>query len=101
MKELTNHLETGQTRFQEAPLVWLRGLAEYLNIKLEHSNPVLTPKTIDYPVCVLSGEIRGVLIWAIKDAGETVTQQFFHVCLAAMANDMVRGMRATKLLCTK
>jgi len=75
--------------------VWLKGLAEYLNVKLEHSNPVLIPKTNDYPLCVLSGEIRDVLRQAIKDAGETAIQHFFHVCLAAMANDMVRGMRPT------
>lgn len=75
--------------------MWLKGLAEYLNVKLEHSNPVLTPKANDYPLCVLSGEIRDVLRQAIKDAGETAAQHFFHVCLVAMANDMVRGMRPT------
>ncbi|KDR16686.1 hypothetical protein L798_09076 [Zootermopsis nevadensis] len=89
--ELANELEIGQARFQDAPLMWLKGLAEYLNVKLEHSNPVLNPKAIDYPLCVLSGEIRDVLRRAFKDAGEAAVQHFFHICLTAMADDMIRG----------
>jgi hypothetical protein len=80
-------------------VLWLKGLAEYLNVKLEHSNPVLIPKTNDYPLCVLSGEIRDILRRAIKDAGEASTQHFFHICLADMANDMIRGLSFISFFC--
>lgn len=99
MDELANELEIGQARFQDAPLMWLKGLAEYLNVKLEHSNPVLNPKAIDYPLCVLSGEIRDVLRRAFKDAGEAAVQHFFHICLTAMADDMIRGLRSIRFFC--
>jgi hypothetical protein len=94
VEKLTRELETGQARFQDAPLMWLKGLADYLNVKLEHSNPVLTPKTNDYPLCVLSGEIRDVLRRTVKDAGEAAIQHFFQMCLTAMADDMIRGLRS-------
>ena len=92
IKDLTSELHIGQARFQEAPLVWLKGLAEYLNVKLDHTNPVTNHKAYDYPLCALSGDIRDVLKQALKDAGDTPVQHFFHICLSAMANDMSRGM---------
>jgi hypothetical protein len=92
VKEIASELEIGQARFQDVPLLWLSGLAKYLNVKLEHSNPVLTPKANDYPLCVLSGEIRDVIKRAVRDSGETTIQQFFHTCLTAMADDMIRGL---------
>jgi hypothetical protein len=94
VEELASELEICQTRFQDAPVMWLKGLAEYLNVKLEHSNPVLSPKANDYPLCVLSGEIRDILRRAVKEAGEAAVQQFFQLCLVAMADDMVRGLRS-------
>jgi hypothetical protein len=98
---MTKELEILQARFQDAPFIWLKALIDYLNVKLEHSNPVLTPKTNDYPLCVLSGEIRDVLRRAIKDAGEAASQHFFANCLSTMANDMIRGLMSTKFFCVE
>ncbi|PSN50955.1 hypothetical protein C0J52_07633 [Blattella germanica] len=58
---------------------------------LDHTNPVTNHKAYDYPLCALSGDIRDVLKQALKDAGDTPVQHFFHICLSAMANDMSRG----------
>lgn len=82
-------------------MLLLKGLAEYLNVKLQHSNPVLIPKTNDYPLCVLSGEIRDILRRAVKDAGEASAQHFFHICLADMASGMIRGLSFASSFCTK
>jgi hypothetical protein len=40
---------------------------------------------------MLSGEIREILRRAVKEAGEAAAQHFFHICLADMADDMIRG----------
>ncbi|KAJ9600398.1 hypothetical protein L9F63_009326, partial [Diploptera punctata] len=91
VKDLASELSIGKVRFQEAPLVWLKGLAEYLNLKLDHTNPVAAHKSNEYPLCVLTGEIREILKQALKDAGETPVQHFYHICLSSMANDMSKG----------
>ncbi|XP_049811857.1 transmembrane protein 214-B [Schistocerca nitens] len=90
--ELDSEIKIGQARFAEAPLVWLKGLAIYCNSKLcvEHS-PVFQGKPNEYPLSLLSGEVRELLRRAIKDAGEGVIQSYYEWCLTSMANDMTKG----------
>lgn len=86
-------IEIGQLRFQEAPLVWLKGMASFLNTKLPVDCTELhfTAKSFEHPVCLLSVEIKNIIKKAIRDISESTVQLFFDYCLTVMANDMSKG----------
>ncbi|XP_066996654.1 transmembrane protein 214-B [Anabrus simplex] len=92
-KEMAEELLIGQARFQNAPLIWLRGLAIYLNTKMtvDHNNPTFSGKPVDYPLCLLPGEVKELLKRALRDAGESVDRPFFDWCLTSMANGMTKA----------
>nr|CAD7597617.1 unnamed protein product [Timema genevievae] len=89
-KELKSALEIGQARFPEAPLAWLKGLAEYLNAKLDHTGQSV-PKSAEYPQSALPSDVKQVILSAIQGAGESTAQHFYEMCLTALANDMSKG----------
>lgn len=55
-------------------------------------NPTFAGKSSEYPLNLLSGEVKEILKQAIKDAGEAVVQPYYDWCLASMANDMTKGI---------
>ncbi|XP_063225460.1 transmembrane protein 214-A [Bacillus rossius redtenbacheri] len=90
VKELSSELGIGQARFPDAPLAWLKGLAEYLNAKLDHTSPA-TSRSTEYPLCALPHEVRQVALKALQAAGEATARHFYEMCLVAMASDMSKG----------
>lgn len=86
-------IEIGQLRFQEAPLVWLKGIASFLNTKLpvDYTELNFTAKSFEYPVCLLPVEIKNIIKKALRDVSESTVQLFFDYCLTVMANDMSKG----------
>uniref|UniRef100_A0A1B6KGB0 Transmembrane protein 214 n=1 Tax=Graphocephala atropunctata TaxID=36148 RepID=A0A1B6KGB0_9HEMI len=95
--DVENVLDIGQMRFPDAPLVWLKGLASWLNTKLpvDHTDNAFTAKSFEYPLCLLNADIRAVLKKALKGVPEPAIQMFYDYCLASMANDMTKGSPVT------
>nr|CAD7196824.1 unnamed protein product [Timema douglasi] len=77
-KELKSELEIGQARFPEAPLAWLKGLAEYLNAKLDHTGQSV-PKSAEYPQSALPSDVKQVILSAIQGAGDSTAQHFYEI----------------------
>ncbi|XP_054283254.1 transmembrane protein 214-A-like [Macrosteles quadrilineatus] len=95
--DVQNVLEVGQARFPDAPLVWLKGFASWLNTKLpvDHTDNTFTAKSWEYPLCLLHKDIRSVLKKALKEVPDAAVQMFFDYCLTSMANDMTKGSPVT------
>ncbi|XP_045521969.1 transmembrane protein 214 [Pieris brassicae] len=91
--ELANIIATNKLRFSNAPLVWLKELANFLNSKIpiDIDDPTFSNLPPNYPVSVLPIDIRASLDNVLRDAGKANTQLFFDVTLTALANDMSRG----------
>ncbi|XP_039758977.1 transmembrane protein 214 [Pararge aegeria] len=91
--ELANIITTNKLRFSNAPLVWLKEVASFLNSKtlIDIEEPTFSNYPRDYPLCVMPAPIRGQLKNVLNEAGKANTQLFFDVTLTAIANDMTRG----------
>ncbi|XP_076682530.1 transmembrane protein 214 [Andrena cerasifolii] len=91
--ELHDILITGQTRFPEAPLIWLKDLAAFLNVKIpiDKEDGVFSGKSKDYPLSIVPKQISSTLEKAIEMAGKQTAQIFYENTLTAMATDMVKG----------
>ncbi|XP_053615013.1 transmembrane protein 214 [Plodia interpunctella] len=91
--ELANIITTNKVRFSNAPLVWLKEVASFLNSKtqIEVDDPTFSNYPSTYPLSTLPPEIRTSLENVLQDAGKANAQLFFDVTLTALANDISRG----------
>ncbi|CAH0590493.1 unnamed protein product [Chrysodeixis includens] len=91
--ELANIITTNKLRFSNAPLVWLKEVAAFLNskIQIDVDDPTFASYPSLYPLSVVPEDIRNSLSSVLQDAGKANAQLFFDVTLTALANDMSRG----------
>ncbi|XP_076657105.1 transmembrane protein 214 [Halictus rubicundus] len=91
--ELSSVLTNGQIRFPDAPLIWLKDLAAFLNLKIpvDKEDAVFSGKPKDYPLSIVPKPIFSILDKAIEMAGKQTAQVFYENTLTAMATDMVKG----------
>lgn len=92
--ELATVITTNKVRFSNAPLVWLKEVAGFLNskIQIEVEDPTFPNQPAKYPACVVPPELRTQLKSVLDSAGKPNAQLFFDVSLTALANDMSRGL---------
>lgn len=95
-EELRNIFTSSQTKFPEAPLIWLKDLAAFLNIKIpvDKEDAVFSGKPKDYPLSIVPKTISSILEKAIDMAGKQTAQLFYENTLTTMATDMVKGSPA-------
>lgn len=91
--DLSFVITSNKSRFSNAPLVWLKELAYYLNSKtqIEVEDPTFSKHPPAYPLCVLPTNVKDILVKMLQDAGKANCQIFFDVTLTAVANDMSRA----------
>ncbi|XP_072763950.1 transmembrane protein 214-A [Anoplolepis gracilipes] len=94
VQELNELLTTAQIRFPEAPLLWLKELNAFLNIKIPISkeDTIFSGKPKDYPLSLVPKAISSILEQAVEMAGQQTIQTFYENTLVAMATDMVKGV---------
>ncbi|XP_018400837.1 PREDICTED: transmembrane protein 214-A isoform X2 [Cyphomyrmex costatus] len=93
-QELDELLITAQVRFPEAPLLWLKELNAFLNIKISinKEDAIFSGKPKDYPLNLVPKEISSILERAVEMTGQQTIQIFYENTLTAMATDMVKGI---------
>ncbi|KAL0132299.1 hypothetical protein PUN28_000230 [Cardiocondyla obscurior] len=93
-QELNDLLATAQMRFPEAPLLWLKELDAFLNIKIpiNKEDTTFSGKPKDYPLSLVPKEIYSILERAVEMTGQQTIQIFYENILTAMATDMVKGV---------
>ncbi|XP_030031154.2 transmembrane protein 214 [Manduca sexta] len=91
--ELANIIATNKIRFSNAPLVWLKDVANFLNtkIQIDVEDPTFSQHPSSYPLSVVPDELKSVLEGVLQDAEKKNTQLFFDGTLTALGNDMSRG----------
>lgn len=84
---------TNQENFPDAPLVWLKTLAAYINseISIEKYDPLFSNKPDGYPLNVVPKNLRITLEKAIDSAGPSNTRIFYEFILTAMTVEMAKG----------
>lgn len=92
--ELATIITTNKIRFSNAPLVWLKEVANFLNSKtqIEIDDPTFSQHPALYPLSVVPEDIKNCLESVLQDAGKSNAQLFFDITLTALANDMSRGL---------
>lgn len=94
--ELASIITSNKVRFSNAPLVWLKEVANFLNSKIpiEVEDPTFTIYPATYPLSETPDELKRTLASVLQDAGKANVQLFFDGTLTALANDLSRGLHA-------
>lgn len=87
-------ITTNKVRFSNAPLVWLKEVANFLNskIQIEIDDPTFSNYHPNYPLSAIPDDVKIILKKLLEDAGWQDDQLFFDITLTALANDMSRGL---------
>ncbi|XP_015190822.1 PREDICTED: transmembrane protein 214-A [Polistes dominula] len=91
--DFSDILTTGKLQYPEAPLIWLKNLVAYLNVKIpiEKEDAVFSGKPKDYPLSIVPKSISSTMERAVTMAGQQTAQLFYEITLTAMATDMAKG----------
>jgi len=93
LDDLRNIIEEVQLRWPESPLLWLRDVAQYLNVALitsqqeEPSKEVLGGK----PLSALTANMRKVISSMLSGCEEGMRETFFETCVANTAHELAKG----------
>nr|XP_045623542.1 transmembrane protein 214-B-like [Procambarus clarkii] len=95
VREMQNLLDVVMSRFQDSPLIWLKDLASYLNVRVNpiHSpDPAFRGHPTSFPASLLSSEVKKLLISTHSGCSDTVLAAFHKHCVSSMVQEQVRGL---------
>lgn len=93
LDELRNIIEEVQLRWPESPLLWLRDVAQYLNVALITSQQEEPSKEVlgGQPLSALTANMRKVISSMLSGCEEGMRETFFETCVANTAHELAKG----------
>lgn len=93
VKEMENLMISNQNQFPDAPLIWLKTLAAFLNAKIpiEKDDPLFSSRPDGYPLNIVPKNLRNVLEKTLISAGESNARLFYEFLLAVMTTEIAKG----------
>merc|ERR1712123_176923 len=92
VEDLKNLLESSQVRFPDSPLLWVRDIAAYLNLKLVTMPPVEGDILGGEPSTALTANMKKVINVMLQKCSDSMKETFFETCVANTAHDLSKGM---------
>ena len=82
-----------QIRWPESPLLWLRDVAQYLNVALITSQQEEPSKEVlgGQPLSALTANMRKVISAMLSGCEEGMRETFFETCVANTAHELAKG----------
>jgi len=92
VEDLKNLLESSQVRFPDSPLLWIRDVAAYLNLKLV-TNPVVDGDILGgEPSTALTSNMKKVINVMLQKCSDSMKETCFETCVANTAHDLSKGL---------
>ncbi|KAG7161757.1 Transmembrane protein 214-like [Homarus americanus] len=93
--EMQNLLDVVVSRFYDSPLIWLKDLASYLNVRV---NPVHSPDPAfrghpnTFPASLLGSEVKKLLVNTLSGCTDNVLALFHKHCITSMVQEQIKGL---------
>ncbi|CAL1289333.1 unnamed protein product [Larinioides sclopetarius] len=93
-EDVKNHLATLEVLCPDSPLLWLKDLTSFLNIKLDISVEDLTfsSKPLGYPSMLLNKKVYKQIMGILNKCTPQMLQIFYEFCLQNMVQDILKGL---------
>merc|ERR1711970_866872 len=92
VEDLKNLLESSQVRFPDSPLLWVRDVAAYLNLKLVTQPAVEGDILGGEPSTALTANMKKVINVMLQKCSDSMKETFFETCVANTAHDLSKGL---------
>ena len=93
VEDLKNLLESSQVRFPDSPLLWVRDVAAYLNLKLVTQPAVEGDILGGEPCTALTANMKKVINVMLQKCSDSMKETFFETCVANTAHDLSKGSK--------
>ncbi|KAF8793216.1 Transmembrane protein 214 like protein [Argiope bruennichi] len=93
-EDVKNHLATLEVLCPDSPLLWLKDLTSYLNVKLDIAVEDLTfaSKPLGYPSMLLNKKVYKQIMGILNKCTPQMLQLFYDFCLQNMVQDILKGL---------
>ncbi|XP_070555188.1 transmembrane protein 214-B-like [Ptychodera flava] len=83
-----------QNKFPDSPLLWLKDLVTFMNLKLnvKDGDPVFGEQPLDYPLCKVGNTLKKLLISALNKCSTNTLHLFFEFCVHEMISDRNKNL---------
>lgn len=96
LSELQGLLKTLRSQFNNDPIIWLKDLASFLNVRLNPSTPVDSAYRQEPghapPLEYVSLPVREFLVRVVQNCSLDVLSQFHRHCFTCMLHEAMRGL---------
>ncbi|XP_071514353.1 transmembrane protein 214-B-like isoform X2 [Panulirus ornatus] len=93
--EMQNLLDVVMSRFHDSPLIWLKDLASYLNVRV---NPIHSPDPAfrghpnSFPASLLRSEVKKMLVNTLSGCSDNLLAAFHKHCVTSMVQEQIKGL---------
>lgn len=95
VEDLKNLVDATQQKFPDSPLLWLRDIAAYLNMKLVTDPPLKEQVLTGGPITALTANMRKIINVMLNNCDQGVKESFFETCVANTAHEASKGLCVT------
>ena len=92
LDDLKHLVESCQTKFPDSPLLWLRDLAVYLNLKLVYEDKSEVGVFEGAPLTALSQNMKKLMYSVVQSVTESMLETYLETCLSNTAHDLAKGL---------
>ncbi|XP_068228650.1 LOW QUALITY PROTEIN: transmembrane protein 214-B [Palaemon carinicauda] len=93
--EMQSLLDVVMSRFLDSPLIWLKDLASYLNVRVspvKQPDPVFKGQDPSYPASRMSNKVKQLLLSTLSQCSDTVLASFHKHCITSMVQEQIKGL---------
>jgi len=92
LEDVKQLIDICQTRFPDMPVLWLRDLASYLNIKLVNQGSSEFDLVSGLPLAAFSQNIKKALVSMIQSLDEGILEVYVQTCVSNIVHEMAKNL---------
>ena len=85
-------IEACQTKFPDSPLLWLRDLAAYLNLKLVNTDDSEAGIFEGVPLSALTANMKKAIVGMLNPLSESTKELLIETCISNTAHDLAKSL---------
>jgi len=95
LDDVKKMLENSQGLFPDSPILWLRDIAAYFNIKLVHEGSSEVGIFEGAPLSALSANVKKILYAIVQGLEPTMKEAYLETCISNTAHDIAKNLDTT------
>jgi len=92
VEDIKHLIESCQKKFPDSPLLWLRDLASYFNLKLVNEENFKTAAFENSPLSTLSQNMKKAIYGLVQGLSDKMKETYLDTCISNAAHDLSKNL---------